>query len=101
MKLKVLARGTASVPHLEAMDAGVRRFVGRRLDMAVGVDGGFVPLDEPEEVADRAEYRQHIKECDLWAADEATAAVCNVKFDPHFGEAHKPDPHEDSATHDH
>lgn len=86
MPLIVLAKDSASVPHLEAIDAGVRRFVGRKHDMSVGTTGGFVPRPEPEEVADRAEYRQAIKEGDLWAADAATAALCGVKFDPHFGD---------------
>lgn len=86
MPLLVLAKGTALVSHLEALDAGVRRFVGRKHDPSVGPAGGFVPHAEAEEVADRAEYRQAVKEGDLWAADEETAAKCGVKFDPKFGE---------------
>lgn len=89
--LKVLAKGSAMVSHLETLAAGGRRYVGRKHDPSLGVNGGWVPVDEPELVADVAEYRKHVAEGDLWPADEATAARCGVKFDPHFGaEPHTP-----------
>ena len=99
-KLRVLAKGMAMVPYYESFDAGGRRrFVGRKHDATLGAafrdengvehrQGGFPPSHspvQPHEVDDRAEYRQHVREGDLWPADEATAAACGVRFDPSFG----------------
>ena len=99
MKLRVLAKGTAMVPHLESFEAGTKRFIGRKHDRTLGAafrdengqeqrQGGWPPAHSPANphaVDDRAEYRQHVKEGDLWAADEMTAAACGVKFDKTFG----------------
>ena len=103
-KLRVLARGVAMVPHIESYEAGARRFVGRKHDATLGAafrddqgverrQGGWPPSHspaEPHEVADRAEYRQHVREGDLWPADKATADACGVKFDPTFGGEYEP-----------
>lgn len=80
------------VPNLEAMDAGVRRFIGRRLDPSQGekfVDAEkverqqavFVPADES--VPERAEYIDAVRSGDLEALDEATAKKCGVKHAAH------------------
>jgi hypothetical protein len=98
-KLRVLARGLAMVPDLERLEAGVRRFVGRKIDPTLGyasrdengnvvMSGGWPPSHQPgspDEVPVRAEYVAHVKDNDLWPADEATAAACGVKFEPRFG----------------
>ena len=106
MKLRVLARGLAMVPHLESFDAGTKRFVGRKHDRTLGAafrdengqehrQGGWPPGHhpaQPHELDDRAEYRQAVREGDLWAADEDTARACGVKFDPKFGSEYDPAP---------
>ena len=98
-KLRVLARGTAMVFDLERHDAGVRRFVGRKHDRTLGSatrdesgnevrQGGWPPSHkpvEPDEVPFRAEYMLAVRDGDLWPADEESAALCGVKFDPKFG----------------
>lgn len=98
-KLNVLARGTAMVFDLERHEAGVRRFVGRKHDRTLGfpdkdingnvfMSGGWPPSHgpaEPDAVPSRAEYVSAVRDGDLWAADEATAKHCGVKFDALFG----------------
>ena len=84
--LRVRARGAALVQKLEAMASSPRQFIGREW---VFVDGqhGLKATGEDVEIADRAEYRQAIREGSLWAADRETADACGVAFDPNFGEA--------------
>jgi hypothetical protein len=108
-KLRVLARGTASVQDYEALGSGgpgsVNRFHGWKL---APIGPQFHVLDElgkPTgridnlchrvkqlgrivEVSDRAEYRRALRDHDLWPADEATANAVGVKFDPKFGLEH-------------
>jgi hypothetical protein len=91
------ARGTALCPHYEASENHVRRFIGRRVDRTIGHDevnpengqtvktGGFPSTGEAEEVPYRAEYLFAVRDGDAWAADEETAKVCGVPFDPTFG----------------
>lgn len=84
--LRFKARGTALVPNFEYELAGIRAFIGReKVEVAPG-QLGFAPLKEAVEVPCRAEYMKACKDGDLWAADEATAKACGVKFDPSFGE---------------
>lgn len=97
-KLSFRARGTDMVQDLEAMEAGIRRYVGRR---AVNKDGaqagsvadlvGWVPTDAAQEVPFRHEYVRAARDGGLWCADEATAKACGVEFDPSFGAAPKQD----------
>lgn len=61
-KIKVLPKGMALVTDYDALDSGVRRFVGRVFDPSVG---GWMPVDNPVLVTDRQEYRQAIKDGDL------------------------------------
>jgi len=89
--LRVRARGTALVMDYEAMEAGIRRYIGRvrddsSIDPAAGVGIGFRPLEVAVEVPATAEYARHVRHGDLYAADEATAAYCDVPFDASFGE---------------
>src|SRR5690348_7889985 len=97
--LKFLSRGNAMVFDLDLHDVGVRRFIGRRHDKTVGfagkdengnptMSGGWPSTSKPQEVPARGEYMMACKDGDLWAADEATAKYCGVKFDPKFGGEH-------------
>lgn len=69
----------AMVPDYAAIDAGIRRFIGRKL---VASDTGVAQFEcgEDVEVQDIAEYRRAVKDGDLEACDAATAAICGVKF---------------------
>lgn len=91
--MKFYARGSALVPDLEAHEARVRRFVGRRHDRAGGLKGmdengnvfmtgAWPATDHPQEVPYRAEYVQAAKEGDLHPADEETARICGLRFSP-------------------
>lgn len=104
--LRVLARGTASAPIHSAHARGMARFVGRFDDFELGTP--FVAVDDngiktpsimparvcsavPTEFAqdaDPTEFTEqllHLRQGDLWPADEATARMAGVPFDPEFG----------------
>ncbi len=68
------------VPDYEALDGGVRRFIGRAFDASVGEAGGWVPKTDCSEIPSTAEYRQAVKQGELTPADELTAKLCGVKF---------------------
>ena len=89
--LCVRARGDALLQDYEAMDARVKRFVGRKLVEVEPSKWGFVPTGESVSVPFRGEYVRAVQEGDLWAADAATAAACGVDFDPKFGAPGKAD----------
>jgi hypothetical protein len=93
--LRVRARGTALVCDIEALDAGVKRFIGRKIvcirpaNPAVKDDPGewgFAPTGEAVTVPARAEYVRDVKEGSLEAADAETAALCGVPFEQHYGD---------------
>lgn len=110
MKLRFLAKGTGMVPDYESQRAGVRRFHGYRHDPTLGPKyqvldergqatgmtanhGAFVKqlgevVEVPFQSQHRAEYLRHLRDGDLWPADEFTASQCGVKFDPNFGDEH-------------
>lgn len=104
--LRVLARGTASAPIHSAHARGMARFVGRVDDLTLGTP--YVSVDEtgiktpgimparvcsPEPTSfvqsdDPSEFTEqilHLRQGDLWPADEATARMAGVAFDPLFG----------------
>jgi hypothetical protein len=101
--LRVLPRGTAMVPHYERMgNVGHGRPVvaphGWKHDPNGGpeivgpqpgqsrTEGAFVKhVPEVIVVPDCVEYRRHLRDGDLWPADQATAQAAGVPFDPHFG----------------
>ena len=95
--LRVRRKGTAMVPDYEAHER-VRQFHGWKHDPNAGEEfrehatgivkkqGAWVGHDEAREVPMRAEYLRHLREGDLWPADQATAQAAGVPFDPHFGE---------------
>lgn len=97
MTLRLRARGTALCPHFEAHESGTRRFIGRRYDRTLGFDekdpltgnvtktGGFPSTGKVEEVPYRGEYIHALRDGDVWPADEETARVAGVPFDPTFG----------------
>mgnify|MGYP001609525648 CR=1 FL=1 len=87
LKLLVRARGTASVPDILAMEAGMKRFIGRRPVYDFGPDKvlAFVPTNENQEIPPLFEYKRAVKEGELWAANQETAVECGVVFDPKFG----------------
>lgn len=85
-KLSFRASGTALVQDFDAMEHGIRRYIGR---VAIDKDGkpthdpgsvaGWKVKDEPQEVPYRAEYVKAAKDGDLVPADDATAAACGLK----------------------
>lgn len=90
--MRLLAKGLALAADLEALDAGVKRFIGRHIDRSVGhigpdglKSGGWPANSSPDEKEFRAEYKAYVCDGDLWPADEETAAMCGVDFDPSFG----------------
>jgi len=99
-KLRVLARGTALVPKYEAQANRLNSFVGWSCQ-AIGPEfvdpetrqprrhAGFVKrVGEVVELPVRAEYLRHLRDRDLWPADEATAQIACVPFDPKYGGEH-------------
>jgi hypothetical protein len=109
-KLRFLAKGTAMVPHYEAQKAQVRRFHGWKHDATLGPQfkvkddlgretamtahhGGFVKqLGQITAVGLRSEfageYIRHLRDGDLWPADEFTARQAGIKYDPTYGAEH-------------
>ena len=104
--LRVLARGTASVPVHGAHARGQSRFVGRVHDFDLGTpfvatdelgakSAGVMPAlvcspephvvrqdDDPSEFS---EQMLHLRYGDLWPFDEETAIAAGVPFDPDYG----------------
>lgn len=109
-KLRVLPRGTALCPDFEKQALGRNAFIGRDC-RPIGPETEDVAFDprgkatrvkvrtavfvtrvgQPVEVPDRKEYRDAIRDGDLWPADKETAAAVGVKFDPSFGGEHSPE----------
>ena len=95
--LRVRRKGTAMVPHYETHPQ-VRRFHGWKFDPTLGEEfehpetksmvraGGFGSHDDVIEVPDTVEYRRHLRDGDLWPADQDTAQAAGVPFDPSFGQ---------------
>lgn len=95
--LKVRAVPGHLQPNFEAFDARVRRFVGMRYDPSLGHDliftagprkgqsagktGGFVLLEQGEEIPYRGEYVQALKDGVLAPMDYETASLCGITFD--------------------
>ena len=93
--------GGPMVPDYEAQSAGVRRFIGRRLDRAQGKEfhdpesgqtrrhAVFVPHEGLEAFVQKdvgsqfaMEYLVHMRHGDLLPGDEETARWAGVKWDP-------------------
>jgi hypothetical protein len=106
--LRVLPRGTARVPDYAAL-TGTRtnRFHGWVADKTIGAK--FIDADSKAEMRHLVhvkklglehvieirmndphigEYIRHLRDGDLWPADQETATRVGVKFDPTFGGEH-------------
>lgn len=112
--LRVFARGGLLVldkAYAEAAPTrGQRAYVGRRTVRAWKLDelptgcprhiqtnefmefgdkqiphSAYPRLDKPVAVPNDSYYRKQVQKGALWAADEETAALCGVRFDPTFG----------------
>lgn len=88
-KLRFHARGDALVQDFDAMEAGIKRFLGRKYQEVEPGVWGFAPTGEAAEVPYRAEYVKACKEGDLFAADKETAKACGVCFEESADEAEK------------
>lgn len=108
-KLRVLPRGTAMVPDYER-HATIRRFHGWKHTKEIGdevevkkdlrtgevakvrPDGFVKQLAKSQEhvidVPHTVEYLRHLRDGDLWPADQETAKLAGVAFDPLFGGEH-------------
>jgi len=104
--LRLKARGAAMQPHFEAHGAGQRRYVGRSFDPSLGhayldenknrlLTGGWPALAEGEsfefDSVTQPDANEHfylyvaaVKDGSLWPADDETAQLCGVKWDPTF-----------------
>ncbi len=79
--LRFRARGDSLVQDYEALDAGVRRAIGRKwVEASPGV-WGWKATGEAQEVPYRAEYVRECKAGCLEAADQATADACEVELE--------------------
>jgi hypothetical protein len=101
--LRVLAKGSAQVPNYEAQEGGRNARITHAC-LAIGPEfhdddshttlrhAAFVKhVGKVVTVPDRAEYRRHLRDGDLYPADGETAAACGVPFDPDFGGEHDED----------
>lgn len=95
-KLRLRAKGDLLCADYDAFESGTKRFIGRKHDPSIGHEfrdedgtikrtGGWPSTGEHQEVHFRAEYLQAVREGDVWPADEETARICGVTFDPTFG----------------
>lgn len=87
-RLRFYARGTALVADVHAQEHPthpIRRFVGRRWQEALLGRWAWAPTETPQECDYHHDLVRACKDGDLWPADEETAAVCGVPFDPDFG----------------
>lgn len=78
--LSLKARGSALVSDYEAMEHGVRRYIGRRAVTQPSGQVAWVPVDEPENKSALAEYIDAVRRGELEAADEMTARLSGVEF---------------------
>lgn len=93
VKLRFYARGTALVSDIDAMERGIRRFIGRKYEAVKDKPGrfGFAPTGELEEVPYHHEYAKACADGDLWPADQETAEILSraldrkITFDSKFG----------------
>jgi len=79
--LKVRATGDALVLDLESMEAGVRKFVGRKFVTTPDGRHGFeLEGNGSAELPNTEAYRYAVRCGDLVPADRATAQECGVKW---------------------
>ncbi len=82
-KMRFAARGTACVPDPHGSDATPqrRRMVGRKHEQISPGQWAWVPLKNPDELSYHHDLLKAVRDGELWAADEATAAACGVPFE--------------------
>lgn len=88
--IRVAAVGDALVPDYDALEQGVKRFVGRKMKprerdfkpgdtILTNTDGcDFPSTGKAQTVPYRHEYRMHVLAGELTAADHASAVICGV-----------------------
>lgn len=87
-RLRFYARGTALAADVHAQEHpthAVRRFVGRRWQEVTPGRWAWCPTEAPQECEYHHDFVRACKDGDLWPADEETATLCGVAFDPNFG----------------
>ncbi len=81
--LRVRAIGDTLVQDYQAMQGGVRRYIGRKYDKTLGGgdfnQGGWASTDHIVEIPNLAEYRMEVKLGHLEVADDETAELCGVQ----------------------
>ena len=80
--LRFRAVSGAQIQNIEALENGVKRFIGWRYQEVEKGVWGFVRQTEPDTVSWRPEYAQFVREGSLVCADKETAAICGVPFEP-------------------
>lgn len=90
LRVKANAESGVLVAHLEALDAGMRRYVGRVRDSSLRdveaqVDSGWPATDEPttltpSSVDHLTQYLLELKHGHLLPADEPTARLAGVRM---------------------
>ena len=87
-RLRFFARGTALVADVHAQEHpthSTRRFIGRRWQEVLPGQWAWTPTEAPQECDYHHDLVRAARDGDLWPADEATALVCKLAFDPTFG----------------
>lgn len=80
LRVKANLNTNAMVTNFEALDAGVKRFVGWKWDVTLQPRPGFVQHENVEEVPNRKEYRDCLLNGELLPADQETANVVGMKL---------------------
>lgn len=85
-RLRFYCRATAQVTDPHAQERGIRRCIGRRWQEVTTGRWAWVPSGKAQEVDSHPDLVKACQDGDLWPADEATAKICGVGFDPKFGD---------------
>jgi hypothetical protein len=80
LKVKANPEKTSMVTNFEALDAGIKRFVGWKWDTTLEPRPGFKQHEDVEEVPNRKEYRDCLSCGELLPADEFTANIVGLKY---------------------
>lgn len=87
--VKFYARGDAQMPCPHGAEASPQRraWVGRKHKQVAPGQWALVPNDfgDPYTAKYHHDLRKACRDGDLWAADEETARICGVVWDPSFG----------------
>ncbi len=85
--LRFYAKGDAVQPDPHGAEAEPqrRRAIARKHQEVTPGKWAWVATAEPETCKYHHDLVKACKDGDLWAADEATAKICGVKWDPTYG----------------